>query len=388
MSDLVFTLDSPHPDIEHQIARPPLTYHLTLPEAGLSADTGLILAIEGYGSRPNSDYTVKLRRYLANKYDCLVATVGYFGQLLKYGGALVPAPDFFIKLAEHHGVSVAVPRGVNPSVLAAHLAEALAEGGLTELHPACKLLRHGSGEYQSFGLLPAIDHLQVLHDILGRYPVRRSRLYAFGTSYGGYIALLMGKYAPNTFRLIVDNSGFVHANTDLYGESLFRTQFGPLVVYCHEPIVWSIDPTSPRHFALSHALIRDLLVEEHRLPTDTRYFCAHYVGDTVAPFAEKAAFVGRQRRFTAVDLLAVTEADIDGSLFKEPMHGLRASLRQLFDRAHAAYVAAGGEESAAETTDFDLGSLHIFRCGGRSYVFRYSAEAGVAVAVDRVTGFP
>ncbi|MEI7611185.1 MAG: hypothetical protein WCJ64_27685, partial [Rhodospirillaceae bacterium] len=88
------------------------------------------------------------------------------------------------------------------------------------------------------------------------------------------------------------------------------------------------------------------------------------------------------------DLLAVTEADIDGSLFKEPMHGLRASLRQLFDRAHAAYAAAGGEESAAETTDFDLGSLHIFRCGGRSYVFRYSAAAGVAVAVDRVTGFP
>ncbi|MEI6559308.1 MAG: DUF2920 family protein [Rhodospirillaceae bacterium] len=382
------TIDRPHADIEHHVERRPLTYFVTLPEGGINADTGVILAIEGYGSRPNSEYTIKLRRYLASCHNCLCATVGYFGQAVKYQNTVLPGPEFFLNLNRHHGVSVTVPRNADVSDLIFHLAELLVEGGITELHPSCRVIRHCGGEYQSFGLLPAIDHLQVLHDILRRFPVRRSRLYAFGTSYGGYIALLLGKYAPGTFRMIVDNSGFARSNSDLYGDSLFRMQIGRLAATANEPMVWSQTPASPHFFDRHHAMIRDLLLEEHLRPTATRYYCTHYVGDTVAPFADKQCFVDRMRRHAAIELLAVDDAAIDGSLFKEPVHGLKASLRQLFDRAHAAYRAAGAEAAAPATTDFDQGSRYVFRCGGHSYVFRYSADQGLAVAVDRVTGFP
>ena len=388
MSFASFTIAGPHADIENGVARRPLTYHVTPPEGGIDDDTGVILAIEGYGSRPNSEYTIKLRNYLASKYNCLCATVGYFGQSVKYSSVLAPHPDFFVNLKLHHGVSIAVPRNADMSEMIYQLAPMLAANGITELDPSCRLIRQCDGEYQSFGLLPAIDHLQVLHDILRRYPVRRSRLYAFGTSYGGYVALLLGKYAPNTFRMIIDNSGFSKATLDVYGDRYFKTQLGPLTVYAHEPMVWSSDPRNPGFFAPPHAMIRDLLVEEHMRPQATRYFCCHYVADVIAPFADKALFAERMRRLTSVDLLAVGDGDIDGSMFKEPTHGMRASLRQLFDRGHALWRAGGGEAAALGTTDFDLGSRHVFRCGDRSYVFRYSAEAGVAVAVDRVAGFP
>ena len=388
MTSETVTLDNPHPDIENGVERRPLRYFLTAPEAGVNADTGVILAIEGYGSRPDSEYAAKLRGYLANKYNCLCATVEYFGQKVKYARRLAPHPDFFVNLARHHGISVSVPAGADLSEMLFRLAGVLAANGITELDQSCRVVRQCDGEYQSFGLLPAIDHLQVLHEILSRYPVRRSRIYGFGSSYGGYIALLLGKYAPNTFRMIIDNSGFSKPTRDVYGDFYFKTQLGPLTVYAHEPMVWSSDPWHPRFFSPPHAMIRDLLVEEHMRPQATRYYCCHYLKDTIAPFADKALFAERMRRFTSDDLLAVGDDDIDGSLFKEPVHGLRASLRQLFDRSHAAYRAAGGEEAALATTDFELGSRHLFRCGDRSYVFRYSAEAGVAVAVDRVAGFP
>ncbi len=381
------TLENPHPDIENQVGRQPLSYFLTPPEGGLNDQTGLILAIEGYGSRPNSDYAIKLRHYLAGKYNCLCVTVGYFGQSVKYHRSLAPHPDFFVNLKRHHGVSLAVPKSADITDVLYRLAEALVAMGITTLDPSCRVIRQ-CGEYQSFGLLPAIDHLQVMHEILCRYSILKSRIYVLGSSYGGYIALLLGKFAPNTFRMIIDNSGFSCADNGVFGDSSFSAQIGPLKLIGHEPMVWSREPHDPHCFSRHHALIRDLRVEEHMRSSATRYYCIHYVGDTVAPFADKQAFVKQMHRFAAIELETVTETDIDGSLYKEPIHGMRASLRQLFDRNHARYSAAIGNGPVCDVTDFDLGSRHVFRCTDCSYVFSFSEQTGVTVAVDRVVGFP
>ena len=102
----------------------------------------------------------------------------------------------------------------------------------------------------------------------------------------------------------------------------------------------------------------------------------------------KQRFVEAMRPFAAVSLTTVEAADIDGSLFKEATHGMRASLRQLFDRSHAAYRAAGGEAGESPVTDFDLGSGYDFPCGEFVYRLRYCASGGVAVDMDRVAAIP
>ena len=378
-------IHEPHPDIEHGFSRRPLVSYLTLPEEGLGANTGIIFFIGGYGSLPNSEYAAKLRSYLSNQYNCLAATVGYFGQEMKNRGTLVPAPDFFINLMRYHGVSVSAPHGMNRAVMFNRIADELVNGGIAELHPSCRLICESGTEYQSFGLLPAIDHLQVLNYMINNYSVSRKRIYVIGTSYGGYVALLMGKLAPGTFRLIVDNSGFVRPNGDVYGDSHSRgsiiTQYGNLTVSRYEPIMWSKNPLSPRYFSLKHALIRTLLITEHQIPTTTHYFCCHWVGDIVAPFAEKACFIESMKKITYVEFLPVTEANIDGSLFKELIHGLKSSLRLLFDRAYATYLAVGGADDEIDTTDFDICSRYVFKCNECSYIFSYSRETGVSVVL-------
>jgi len=47
-----FTIESPHPDIENNVERRPLEVHVTVPQTGIGEKTGLIVAIDGYGSHP------------------------------------------------------------------------------------------------------------------------------------------------------------------------------------------------------------------------------------------------------------------------------------------------------------------------------------------------
>ena len=98
----------PHPDIENNYPRTPISYYIDIPDAGLDADTGLIFTISGYGGSPGSEYEGKLRPYLANKYNCIVIGVDYFGCEIK-----LPNPqnyrfadDFFDQLESVYGLKV------------------------------------------------------------------------------------------------------------------------------------------------------------------------------------------------------------------------------------------------------------------------------------------
>jgi cephalosporin-C deacetylase-like acetyl esterase len=89
----------------------------------------------------------------------------------------------------------------------------LKKKGLNSIDPRCQITGiTDRNEYQSFGFLPALDCLTVLGDVLNRFPmINKKKIIAYGSSYGGYIAMLCGKYAPNTFSVIIDNSGFSRA---------------------------------------------------------------------------------------------------------------------------------------------------------------------------------
>jgi len=86
---------------------------------------------------------------------------------------------------------------------------------------------------------------------------------AFGSSYGGYITSLMGKYAPFTFSLIIDNSGFcVSSLYEVVGEKTGGYN-GAIARYINNkryeiPVVtdtiWSIDETSEYYFSDAHTV--------------------------------------------------------------------------------------------------------------------------------------
>ncbi|MHA1597699.1 MAG: DUF2920 family protein [Alphaproteobacteria bacterium] len=375
----------PHADIENAVERRPLEYFVTLPDSGVNADTGLIFTICGYGQSPVQEYwRDKLPPYLADNHNCIVVGVNYFGCTAKASINPRPFPEFFANLREKYGMEIEAPPGTDVRRLLAETCVALAGHGITELDDSFMLLDDSTDEYHSFGLLPALDHLQVLGEMLTRYAINRKRLYVIGTSYGGYIGLLMGKLAPNTFRMIVDNSGFTQVTGSIYGINDMRrpgriTLFGVSILVL-EKGVWSMDPASPHFFSPHHAMIRDLNNAGHMHASDTRYFCYHAVGDTVAPTDEKIRFRDMADGLMRVELSLIDEAGLDGRLFKTLEHGMQASLRGLFDVAYAAYQDQHPEPQ--EKTDFDLASQHRFDCGDKAYTIAYSPDGGVSARLE------
>ncbi|MDX9861957.1 MAG: DUF2920 family protein, partial [Rhodospirillales bacterium] len=231
-----------------------------------------------------------------------------------------------------------------------------------------------------FGVLPAMDHLQVLGTVLKNYVVDRKRLFVLGTSYGGYIGLLLSKFAPNTFRLIVDNSGFsgpADTMPSLYGIS---SSIGAMRLVHRCLVAFSDDPSSPNYLSSSRKMIRDLAVAAHyHVPSETVVHSYHSEADTVAPIAAKkklALVLGRRRRY---DLRPISKADIDGRIFKNEKHGMDASLRGLFELSYRRWSAEAGDPPSI--TDFDLGTVIRFLCGEEDYVLKFGRD-DVSLAVE------
>src|SRR5580704_5415302 len=152
------------------------------------------------------------------------------------------------------------------------LGGALKQRGITQLNPACVFLGV-STEYHSMGFLSALDGLQVTFSLVNDLALNKRRLFVFGTSYGGYIANLAAKFAPNTFRMVIDNSGFSSAEDDIwnvYGMSKWHSPEG-VAMSSYMVSAFSEDPSAANYFAPAHKKIRSLLNREHVFEGSARH---------------------------------------------------------------------------------------------------------------------
>lgn len=370
-------LASPHPDLELGVPRRPLAFEATSPSAGIGPATGLIVYLYGYGGRFDDAYAGKLRPFLADQYDCVVATVDYHGARAQVASAAVPAPDFFLRLKERHGVAITAPAGSDAAEIAKTVMGMMAERGIAQLHDDCVFLK-ADGGYVNFGVLAALDHLQVTAALLAAYPLDRRRLFALGTSYGGYVALMMAKMAPNTFRLVIDNAGF-SGPADDWG-TIFGVQHGQCGLRYRVAArdCFERDPRSARYFTPSHFAIRELAEPGHAAASATVFHSYHSTRDTIAPTEAKVAAVAALARQRRHDLRLIGEGDVDGRVFKHLDHGMDASMRGLFALSYERWRSEAAEAPAA--TDFDLGTRLVLPCRGRDYAVACSGD-GVRLSI-------
>ena len=369
------SIDVPHPDFELGVQRSALRYSICAPDTGLDRNTGLIFFIAGYGMETGGDYVESLLPYLANRHNCVAASVRYFGAELAAKARLRPMPDFFVKLAERHCVTLSAPRGADIDTIFQQTMGLLAQNGITALHADCRVALIAE-EYNSMGVLPALDHLQVIHRLMKEHALDRRRLYVIGTSYGGYIASLMMKFAPSTLRMVIDNSGFSSAEDDLSSAmGALRVWVGGVAIRAMALRCWSPDPTAENYLSPARREIRSLFDPRHIYANTARVYAYHAAGDRVAPLQRKLTLRDVYSGRVHYDLQIIDEASLDGRIFKVLEHGMNASIRGLFDLSYEKYVAAGG--ALADYTDFDLDREIRFPCSAENYIFRYSRRDGV-----------
>lgn len=382
MSEVTHRLEiaSPPPDAELGFARKPLKYLASLPRAGVGPDTGVILFICPWGIVPEDTYCrdVLLPR-LADRYDCLVAAPAYFGIGLKRSAdGVLEAPVALVEVIRKHlGEAVAALPFVEQLRVAA-------KAGMTELPKQYALSISCLPEYQSFGFLPALDCIAVLADLLGRFPVRRDRLHCLGSSYGGYVACLLLKLLPNSFHLVVENSGFTVAQPMEMANREFEAyhwdQIGGMRVPICEASPWTFRDAASPYFANPAAMaLRDCTLADHFLPSKTLVRSYHSVEDALIPIDEKRKFWAALAGKASLRATEVTPDRLDGKLFKTMAHGMDASLSELMADAMIDVPFA----SADGSTDFERETVREFGTADRLYRVRYGLDLGIAVEIVR-----
>lgn len=372
---------NPIPDLELTVPRTAVEYQVVLPSQGIGQNTGLALYIHGYGGRFNDPYTCKLLPYLADTYDCVAVCVDYQGAVAQTDVGLRPAPNFFAKLKEHYGVSIAASANMEAMEIVRLALLELGKRGITSLHQDCVLMKEGSS-YINFGLLPALDHLQVTHAVLEAFPIDRRRIFVIGTSYGGYLALLMAKFAPNTFKMAIDNCGFSGPDgsmATIFGVNPATFAESGVKVHTRTPIAFCETPGNKYSFTDDRRIVREIAVDAHyQLDGGGIIYSYHSAIDKIAPLKEKIVAAQVLAKYRNHVLRIIDQDDIDGVVFKHPEHGMGASMRGLFDLSYKQWLTHASDMPA--TTDFDLETVNILPCADKLYIISMST-AGVTLSI-------
>ncbi|WP_054693881.1 DUF2920 family protein [Syntrophomonas palmitatica] len=383
MSETINIRISPHPDIELGNERSEIEAFLTFPESGLNSETGIIMVLTELGEAADTDYqTNQLRPYLANKLNCIAIGVNYFG--IFRNSQIQIRPSFLHNINRIYGLELSFESFAGAKSgedIYRIIAGEVIKLGVTSLDLRCQPhLLTGRGEYQSWGFLPAIDCLQVLGEVLQRYDINKKKILAYGKHYGGYIASLMGKYAPRVFSAIIDWEGYsrtelrhVVSGELIEADYLFHFDLNNGVKFyiasaCNNP--WTIeDETSPSYFSDSHRKIRSLLCEEHRKPSETCYYIFHSEDDLTSSIAAKDRCVEILQRYNPVNYQRIAAGD--SSKFN--------SVEDIFE-----WLLQNDQNCLQKEntdTDFSLNSIYDFVCGDKIYRFSYAEDGGIKVNI-------
>jgi len=322
-----------------------LEYRVSYPSAEKAK--AIVFIIPGFGADTNSDYMDKLREYVANTFSVVAVNVFYHCFYSRpENGATLAFDDLDIyylkKVIEEFNIDFSDVEEINK------------ESVLKKLHSLNRditismTLIPKNDEYQNFGLMQAVDHLNVLKDLHKTLEGSQNLpVVCFGSSHGGYIAHIMAKIAPATISHVVDNSSYVKAplqyvvgkESDVNTPEFFLHE-GKLRVHCFVQSYWTTDSSSPYYFSQDRSLMRDISNLQHikvcakDVKNKTNYSIYHSVEDSIAPVEDKKLLCKNleESGYSVAFHLFSKMEEIDGKLIKNLQHGMSMSIKELIKR--------------------------------------------------------
>ncbi|ELL3199856.1 DUF2920 family protein [Campylobacter jejuni] len=240
-----------------------------------------------------------------------------------------------------------------------------------------------NGDYQNYGIMAAIDHINALKDLVKRFPkfADLPKIYG-GGSYGGYLALLIAKIAPWYVDGVIDNSGSAvpplnyiigrelefkskDTNGDMYmqGDHFF--------VSCFLKTYWNRDENSPYFFNNENYFIRTLLNKDHLILQSQKnkniiYVSYHSKEDPLTPanFKEQTMQILKILGYD-VSLNLIDENKIDGKFIKNLDHGCGIPDKALFRKELPLML-----EKLQKRKSFMQENSISYPCGNKVFIFK------------------
>ncbi len=363
-------------DFELNVARPTtLRYDLAYPSDG--AADAVVFIVAGFGEDTNSEYLRKLRHYTAETFNVVAVSVCYHCFYSRpNNGASLEFDDLDIAILQdviaRYDVDFSEVTEITKERVLEHLNSVFDDRKRhNQMDEAAQVmlpmtLVPKNGEYQNFGVMQAVDHINVLLDIRRRFPALLEAATVFvGSSHGGYIAYLCAKIAPQLVDVVIDNSSYVTPPLQyIVGKETninapeYLVYHGHLRLHCFVQTLWTTNSQSPHCFTTDRYRIRDVSDTEHLSRHHNasngaiRYVSYHSQEDKLAPIHEKEAFY-RALQASGFDatLHQVDRTMVDGRFIKTLEHGMNMSLKELMNR-ELPFIADFAKHKSDVTVDF------------------------------------
>lgn len=353
----------------------------------------IVFIIGGFGANANISFLDFDREYIAKKFDVVAINVFYHCFCArrsvdeKYNPKLVPNKDDL----EHVNN---ILKNINLGHLLAnkdnfeHIipfieqrAGEIKQAGLVDKSQKIELFcdfTPSNGDYQNYGIMAAIDHINVLKDLVKKFPNFKNlpKIYG-GGSYGGYLSLLIAKIAPWYVDGVIDNSGvclpfLAHVlGRDMnQGEIIFEGDNHRICCFVQK--YWTRNANSPYYFGDENYLIRAVLNSNHlkiqaNANNNTIFISYHSMQDMGAPVQNKVELYEcyKELGYDTTLHLIKNESDIDGRFIKSLEHGLRMTDKALFRKELPLML----EKLQGKNSLMQENSIS-YPCGNKVFMFR------------------
>ncbi|MFK0430517.1 DUF2920 family protein [Campylobacter jejuni] len=353
----------------------------------------IVFIAGGFGANANISFLDFDREYIAKNFDVVVVHVFYHcfcaRQSIdqKYNPKLIPNQD---DLERVNGILKNINLGhlsVNKDnfeqiiPLIEQKVNEMKQAGLVDesqkIELSCDFIPP-NGDYQNYGVMAAIDHINALKDLVKRFPefADLPKIYG-GGSYGGYLSLLIAKIAPWYVDGVIDNSGVcLPFLACILGREMNQGEFyfegSGYRLYCFVYKYWNRNMNSSYYFGDENYLIRAVLNSNHlqiqsNLNKNTIFVSYHSIQDMGAPVQNKIELYKcyQELGYDATLHLIKDENDIDGRFVKSLEHGLRMTDRALFRKELPLML-----EKLQGRKSFMQENSISYPCGNKVFVFK------------------
>ncbi|EOJ0833692.1 DUF2920 family protein [Campylobacter jejuni] len=318
----------------------------------------IVFIVGGFGANANISFLDFDREYIAKNFDVVVIHVFYHcfcaRQSIdqKYNPKLIPNQD---DLERINGILKNINLGhlsVNKDnfeqiiPLIEQKVNKMKQAGLVDesqkIELSCDFIPP-NGDYQNYGVMAAIDHINALKDLVKRFPefADLPKIYG-GGSYGGYLSLLIAKIAPWYVDGVIDNSGsalpplIYILGREMESGCDYVFNDPNTLIECFLKTHWTRKENSPYFFNNENYFIRTLLNKDHLILQSQKnkniiYVSYHSKEDPLTPanFKEQTMQILKILGYD-VSLNLIDENKIDGKFIKNLDHGCGIPDKALF----------------------------------------------------------
>ncbi|ELI7442070.1 DUF2920 family protein [Campylobacter jejuni] len=352
----------------------------------------IVFIIGGYGANANIHFLDSYRNYIAKKFD--VATINVFyhcfcqrrSDVEKYSAFTIFTKDDVSNLSQ---ALLEIGVNINVNLENAQQCYELLNQNITTLKSQGKLAQNyqakftstfvpPNGEYQNFGIMAAIDHINALKDLVKRFPkfADLPKIYG-GGSYGGYLSLLIAKIAPWYVDGVIDNSGSA-LPSPMFILERESGQYDYFEEYPHNKIgffiktYWNADVGSKYFFHTENYLIRIIpnlahLTIQANVNKNIVLVSYHSLKDPFNTAKDKQTLflAYKELGYDATLHLIKDESEIDGRFIKDLNHGMRISDKALFRKELPLML-----EKLQKRKSFMQENSISYPCGNKVFIFK------------------